>query len=61
MRASCTAKHATHQKAEKFWDEVSIVSEELVVNMIQMNKSHPEFVAIKTGHGTESLHNCWPQ
>ena len=59
MRAYCDTKHATDQKAENFWDEVSIVFEELVATTNKMNESHPEFVAIETGHGTESLHNCW--
>ena len=47
MKVSCDAKHATNRKAKKFWDEVSIVFEELVATTNKLNESHSEFVLLK--------------
>jgi len=59
MKVSCDAKHSTDKKAEKFWEEVSIVFEELVATANKMNESNPEFSPIEPGRSVESIRNCW--
>jgi hypothetical protein len=59
LKVSCDAKHSTDKKAEKFWEEVSIVFEDLVATANKMNESNPEFSPIEPGRSVESIRNCW--
>ncbi len=59
MKVSNNAKHSTDKKAEKIWDEVYSTFEEFVPSANNMNETNVEFSPIKTGHGAESICNCW--
>lgn len=61
MMVSNNAQHSTDKKAEKFWYEVYVTFNECVVSANKMNKTNTEFIPIETGHGTESICNCWQQ
>ena len=58
MKVSNNAKHSTHKKAEKFWDEVYVTFEESVATANKTNESNPDFSPIEPGWGTESIRNC---
>ena len=55
MKVSCDAKHSTDKKAEKFWEEVSLIFEELVATANKINESNPEYSPIESGRSVETI------